>query len=149
MPSSTASIIQAYVLNDDGPCPTLAFLQMLVSHNCNFVDNSAMFGGAIAVDTNANLTLSNISLLNNSANSLGGALFVIDTSVALVTAGSIISGNIAPSQGGDGGGVFASGKGLVTINGDTKVQGNAAGIGGGVCAGGSAQVGITGVIEFA
>lgn len=111
-----------------------------MSHNCRFVENSAN-RGAIAIRNSANLTLSNSSLSNNSANGSGGALVAFDTSVALITAGSIISGNHARTDGSGGGGVYASDNSVVTIDEDTEVHGNAAEYGGGVYAGYSAQVG--------
>lgn len=112
-------------------------LQMFISHNCSHVDNSASYGAAIAAGGRADLRLSNSSLSNNSADNTGGALYLLDTSVTLVTS-CIISGNHAANSGGAG--VFAGGISLLIINGDTKVQGNSAAFGGGVWASDLAQV---------
>lgn len=134
------------VVKHEIACCRWASLQVSSSHNCSFTHNSAgTYGGAIAIETRANLTLSNSTLLNNSADTSGGALFLGDSSIAVVTAGSIVSGNHAGTQG--GGGVYARDNSFISINGDTKVQGNVAGFGGGVCATDSAQVGREGSLQ--
>lgn len=112
-------------------------MQAYLSNDCSFVGNSALYGGALYLDTNANLTIHNSTVLNNSANINGGAVYQQDSTIALVTAGSRILGNTA---GEGGGGIFCSANAQIAVTAYSLVLGNHADNGGGLCARNSALV---------
>ena len=97
-----------------------------------FRDNRAFgaagSGGALFA-AGGTTTLSNAAITGNAASRAGGGLEAADGAVVTVTGGAI-SGNRARTAPGNGGGVHVTGAGTVTLDGVT-VRGNAAGAEGG------------------
>jgi hypothetical protein len=96
----------------------------LVLSDLVITDNTAQFGGGIAVGGQGRLTLLNSTVRTNHATiNKGGGLF-LDVNSVTVIRNSTISGNTAAGDDGDGGGGILADRGsLLTIEG-TTISGN-------------------------